>query len=652
MSKEILFIDGQVFQSEAWDRGMGKYSLALLKYMSGQEKHGFDKVYIIFTKNLTLHAEEKRLINTVVPEAKHIYADLQVPHNPSLADIPNLQKQNQKVLDELLGQYEQSSSDSISYLVLALFIDQVCSVFPSLGRKILLFYDLIPLQFSERYSQSGNYKNYLARYKIIFEAHIILTISQTVADDVALNLGISSDKIFNIDGAAIERSVKNAQKLSIEIPTRYILMPSGNEMRKNNINAVQGFGAYLQQSEDNSLALVITSTFDSVTQNELSAYADNVIFTGNVSEQELVWLYEHTEALLFVPEYEGLGLPILEACEVSKPIVCSNLAVFNEMSTSAFYYSDPYDPLSIAEALGLALNRTEFSEKLKEYPAILKKYTWENTARKALNALSSVKTSPRVERKLHIAMFAPTPSGYSAIGKLVMLMHPAMDEYFDIDYYLEDGRSQRGFTRPNYLPYISNVFPAVKFNRKKYKDYDAAIYHIGNSEFHLETIKNSLYLPGFAIVHDTHLANIFKSDLLAYGYVTENRLDAENALDKLINNPKTNYLSSIVNNQLALIAHSAFSKDGLDKSRLDATPRIYQLNIPTATPEQLIVRSPGKQVTIGLAGIIDPAKGLDAVENIAKMPDFFDCRIIIFGIPLVSDLVLQRLRSYPNVEVH
>lgn len=652
MDKKVLFIDGQVFQSEAWDRGMGKYSLALLNSMVGRKRHNFEEVHIIFTKNLVLEKEAKQHIMKAMPEARHVFADLKVPSDHSLADIPKIQKQNRKVLDNLVNKNQQNAPKNTTFLILALFIGELCSVFPSSGRKTLLFYDLIPLQYSERYGQLSNYKNYLARFNIIFEADILLTISQTVADDVALNLGISPSKIFNIDGAAIERSVKHAKKPSIKLPAKYVLMPSGNEMRKNNKNAVLGFESYIQQIEDKNLALVITSTFDPVSRAELSDISSNIIFTGNVSEQELIWLYKHTEALLFVPEYEGLGLPILEAVEAGKPVVCSNLTVFNEMSVSAFYYSEPYDPFSIADALAQALNGTEFNEKIKEYSVILKKYTWENTAQKALNAIFLNKINGSTEKKLKLAIFAPTPSGYSAIGKLVMLMHPALSIYFDIDYYLENGKSNRAFSRPNYLPYISNVFSAARFNRKTYKKYDAVAYHIGNSEFHLDTIKNALYLPGYAIVHDTHLANIFKTDLLSFGYVTENRLEAEDALDKLINNPKASYLSSIVNNQLGLIAHSAFSKDGLDKTSLEAKPRTHQLNIPTATPERIFLKSQGNQVLIGLAGIIDPAKGLDAVENLAKMPDFIDCKIIIFGIPLVSEAVIQRLRSYVNVEVH
>lgn len=651
MAKSILFIDGQVFQSAAWDRGMGKYSLALLKAMNKLQGQTYQEVYIIFTTDMPLNPEAKHLIKQAVPDAKHIFSDLRVPYDASLADVPSLQIQNQLLLDQLLSEYSQSPANEVTFLILSLFIDQVCSVFPSTGKKILLFYDLIPLQYSERYGLLTSYHNYLARYKTIFEADTILTISQTVADDVALNLGISPAKIVNIDGAPIERSMHTPKKPDTKLSERFVLMPSGNDIRKNNIRAVQGFEAYAHASQANDLALVLTSTFDTATRHELEAYSPKVIFTGNVSEEELSWLYEHAEALLFVPEYEGLGLPILEAAEVGKPIVCSNLTVFNEISPTAFYYSDPFDPFSIAEALSNALNGTDLAAKVKEYPAILKKYTWIHTAEKALQAITETQATSITSKKLRLAILTPTPSGYSAIGKLVMQLHPAMQNYFDIDYYVETGKTNKGFTRPDYLPYITTVFPAAEFTRKKYKDYDAVLYHIGNSEFHVDTIKSALYLPGYAIFHDTHLTNIFEGELLTHGYVTQNRLYAEQALDKTINNPKASYLSSIVNNQLALIAHSAYTKEALKKTSLETSPRTFQMKLPTIAPQQIMPKRPGQQLSIGLAGIIHPAKGLDVIESIARSSDFYDCKIHIFGLSLVPDEVIHRLQGYPNVQV-
>lgn len=650
MSKKTLFIDGQVFQSAAWDRGMGKYSLALLKAMAASDRYDYDKTYIVFTKHLPLKDEARKLIKEIIPKAEHVFSELQVPANPSLANIPHLQSQNRKILNQLVDTYCQYETDDVTYLILALFIDQACSVFPERGRRVLLFYDLIPLQYNERYGLLNSYQNYLARYKAIFDADTIMTISQTVADDVALNLGIDHARIFNIDGAPIERSSDKAKKPAVRLPKRYVLMPSGDDIRKNNARAVQGFESYLQDSEDGDIALVLTSTFNEASRNTLRAYSKNIIFTGNVSEEELRWLYEHAEAMLFVPEYEGLGLPILEAAEAGKPIVCSDLSVFNEISSTAFYYSNPFDPLSIGEALGGAMHGDDFSAKSGEYKEILRKYTWPHTAAKALDAMSGPRLAPKVS-KLRLAVLTPTPGGYSAIGKLVMQLHPSIKEYFDVDYYAEDGKSNNGFRRPNYLPYVAKVLPASDFNRKKYAQYDAVLYHIGNSEFHLDTIKNALYMPGYAIFHDTHLKNTFESVLLPHGYITKNRFEAERLLDKKISNQKAGYLASIVNNQQALIAHSDYTSSALAKSRLDDSAKSLKLNLPTAVPRQVRTKKPGEQLTIGLAGIIHPAKGLDIIEGIAKSSDFYDCKVHVFGLSLVAEEVIRRLQAYPKVQV-
>jgi glycosyltransferase involved in cell wall biosynthesis len=651
MSKNTLFIDGQVFQSAAWDRGMGKYSLEFIKWTFGKNEHQYEAIKIIFTTNMPLLPEAKKAIKNAVPTAEHIMADLPVPFDASLANVPELQKANQARLDALIRSYNVPD-EQVDFLILSLFIDQVCTVFPKIGKKILLFYDLIPLQYNERYGMLTSYHNYLARFKTIFEADLILTISQTVADDVALNLGISATKIVNIDGAPIERSARVSKESGIAVGERFILMPSGNDIRKNNVRAVQGFEAYRKKNRQEDLKLVLTSTFDAATQHALETYSDGLLFTGNVSEEELVWLYAHAEALLFVPEYEGLGLPILEAVEVAKPIVCSNLTVFNEISPTAFYYSDPFDPFDIAEALGLALEGTEFSAKAREYPVILKKYTWTNTAKKAIKAIVEIaEATNQLVSKPKLAVLTPSPSGYSAIGKLVQQLHPALNEYFDIEYYAEEGMTHKELSRPDYLRYISTVYSAADFNRSKYTQYDAVLYHIGNSEFHVETIRAALHLPGYAIFHDTHLKNIFEGELLTHGYVTRSRLEAEEMLDQAIDNPKASYISSIVNNQLALIAHSLYTKDSLDKTSLQTEPNSFQLELPTATPERLQSKKVNSPISIGLAGIIHPAKGLDIIEEIAQSSDFYDCKIKIFGLSLVSDEVIHRLESYPNVEV-
>jgi glycosyltransferase involved in cell wall biosynthesis len=650
MSK-ILFVDCQVFQSVAWDRGMGKYSLALLQAMTASPDYNFERTVLLFTKNMPLPAEAQRVIEAAAPSAEVKFLDLKVPNDPSLANITSLQKQNQAILDEYI--IIEAGSPEVSFLILALFVDQVCIVFPSAGRKILLFYDLIPLQYSERYSLLSSYQNYLARYKTVFEADLFLTISQTVADDVALNLGINQAKIFNINGAPISQEAIKSKKPKLNLPDKYLIMPSGDELRKNNVRAVQGFEAYLRESGEQNMALVITSHFTEHAINVLNSYSKNLIFTGNVPPKELRWLYENAKAMLFVPEYEGLGLPILEAAGFDLPIICSDLTVFNEISLDAFYYSDPFDPATMRGAIKQALAKDGFAAKVKQYPQILAEYRWQNTADLAIKAMHiSASRQPIQPKKLRLAVFAPSPSGYSAIGKLVMQLHPAMTEYFDVDYYTEDGKTHQDFKRPNYLPYISKVFPATDFGHKVYGKYDAVLYNIGNSEFQIETIKDALYLSGYAIFHDTHLTDVFEGPLLNYGYISPTRLAAEKLLDKKVKNPKTKYVTSVLNNQLAALAHSDYAIQALVASKIGAADaELVELKLPTSVSRQTRPKRDGTKFTIGLAGIIHPAKGLDLVESIAKMNEFSDCLIHIFGLSLVTDEIISRLRAYPNVQV-
>lgn len=646
-----LFIDGQVFQSAAWDRGMGKYSLALLRALVNETEYPYQQTYIIFTKNIPLIPEAIKQIKRAAPKAEHLVVDLKVPYDPSLENIPSMQQSNEEILDQVVSSNTGNSSDA-SYMILALFVDQVCSVYPTVAKeRLLLFYDLIPLQYSERYGLLASYKNYLARFKVLFEADKILTISQTVADDVMLNLGISKAKLFNIDGAPIHRDTHYAHKPKGLTKGKFLLMPSGNDIRKNNVRAVQGFELYCQEAGISDMSLILTSHFDSETQTQLQACSEHIKFTGNVSEAELRWLYENSEALLFMPEYEGLGLPILEATEVDKPIVCSDLTVFNEISPEAFYYADQYDAQSIASAIGNALEQKDFEDKQKKYPGILERYTWKATAKKSIRAFEASVQYANISKKLKLAVMSPTPGGYSAIGKFTLQLHSSLCEFFDVDYFIESGKTHTEFKRPDYLQYIANVMSASKFNHKSYAEYDAVLYHIGNSEFHLETIKDALHLPGFTIFHDTYLSNVFEGELLAYNYITQDRLEAEKMLDKKIGNKRVSYISSVVNNQLGLIAHSDYALESIKLSEVDQEKPAIKLNLPVVVPKLSAQKLDNHAVTLGLAGIIHPAKGLDLIEEIARSQASPNLIIRVFGLSLVGEDVIRRLRSYPNVYV-
>lgn len=649
MDGKTLYIDAQVFQSAAWDRGMGKYSLNLLTSLGNSELYAYSKTYLLFNDKLELSAPAKKAIKNALPNAKIVFLPLEIPKELHVPNLHKYQEANELILDSYLSK-KGTRRENSDFLILSLFIDQVCSVFPSQARRVLLFYDLIPLQYSERYGKLGTYPNYLARYKTLLEADIVLTISQTVADDLSIYLGIDANKVQNIDGAPIQRAHQSPERPAAPLPDNFLLMPSGDDIRKNNYRAVQAFEEYRRKYTDGDVWLVLTSFFHEETQRQIQTLSDHLVFTGNVSESELRWLYENSKALLFVPEYEGLGLPILEAAEVDKPVICSNITVFNEMSPKAFYYCDQHDPLDIAEAVNKAISKTGWSDRVSEYPAILAKYTWDETAKKALGALGKKGSPPLSTKKKRLAVLTPDPAGYSAIGKVVLQLHPSLSEYFDVDYYVERGRSNNSFSRPSYLSAIASTYSASEFNAKRYAEYDAVLYHIGNSEFHLETVKSALHLPGYAIMHDAGLQGIYEL-LGVYEYISAERYEAEKSLSRDTRGDAGKFLDSLVNSQLGVITHSGYARKVIGTRVIeDADVRLAKLNLPTTTP-QILPQKSEDEFHIGFAGIIHKAKGIDLIDKILNTPSLGTVKVHLFGIPMLEDDDLRRLESMSDVEI-
>jgi glycosyltransferase involved in cell wall biosynthesis len=64
-------------------------------------------------------------------------------------------------------------------------------------------------------------------------------------------------------------------------------------------------------------------------------------FYKDISDSDLVRLYENSTLLMFLSTYEGFGMPIVEAQNFGLPVIASNLNVFkNEVCLNSCLYVD------------------------------------------------------------------------------------------------------------------------------------------------------------------------------------------------------------------------------------------------------------------------------------------------------------------------
>jgi glycosyltransferase involved in cell wall biosynthesis len=642
-TKLQAIIDCQVLQTSDRKRGMGFYLKSLLASVA--EESGASSVDWIFLLNgrmPDLDQNDKALLDkfkgrllkaNFLHQGDHELFDEAAPENRAAVD---------KVVKPLIEAYKGRTV----FYIPAMFSREIYPVFPTQGTaNMMLFHDLIPFLYHRQYFRDHEgepRKDYAMRFREVYKTDLFVANSQTTADDMTIYLGIDPSRIVPVFGAAADR--KNLKptppKVASQLKDGFVFMPSGDDFRKNNVLAAQAFAA-LKTSEK----LVVTSNFGAESQRTLHDICPNIVFAGSVPDEEMLWFFKEAKAVYYPPLYEGFALPLFEAIEANATVACSNISVFAEVSHTAFFYFDPNSAGSMTEALKKALGSSASLKKervnmKREYPTILDTFTWAKTAVRFLHA---VKECQLAEPKPKLALFCPSPSSYSSVGKYAFEVHGELSRLYDIDYYIEEGQTEFDPVRPNILEYAANYFPAGSFSIARASRYDRILYHIGNSEFHVDTILNSLRLPANAIVHDTRLNGIFDY-MKNHGFITAERRDYEALLDRAFNCKRSSCLASIATNQSSLICHSRYAEKAIGEVVSKEPPCLQKLVHPIGVPAITLVRS--SRPTISFAGIISEDKGIHLVSEISKIDDV---RVRVFGFGVLGDSPL--LQGLTNVEV-
>lgn len=638
--KHMMLVDVQVLQSEARDRGMGRYTIGLIKELI--DSHRYDRVELLLNKNMPIDEGLYQIIEQSFSGADCVRLSLKTTERSS---IESAEAHNRTQVDNYL---KVRTSEEVDFFIPCPFQEPTVTTFPTSTRNILLFYDLIPYLYHHQYKPVMLYENYLKRFRLLMQADGIATISKGVADDLHVFLGIPKEKIFCIDGAPIRTDHHAKKPEHFDVPEKYVLMPSSDDPRKNNLRAVIAFEEFKSAQSGCDYKLVITSKIHHREREHLAMFSDNLVFTGNLCDAELNWLYKNTDIVFFVPESEGLGLPVLEGVEAGKKVVCSSINVFKEISEDAFCYCDYEDTRSIASALIKAADGSYVIDN-DEYARIMNYYNWRETAKRFIKGSDKVIKKKGSDRKLKIAIFTPTPDGLSAVGKVVAESHPVLSKYCTVHYYVEQGLYADP-VRPNYLQYIAEgCFPAEEFSVKRYGEYDAVIYHIGNGDYHIRSVLNALYLPGYVVLHDTNIREAYRV-LSDQRLIAKQRFKLEEDITKKIGSEASSFLATLVNRQLGVITHSEYAKHATNDILHQDGIRVKRVDLALSAPA-LPNYSKSNRPVIGLAGIIADIKGIGVIEAIASNPCFRDCRLKIFGFSHATQETLDRLNSYENLEV-
>lgn len=259
--------------------------------------------------------------------------------------------------------------------------------------KVLTIHDLIALRYPDWY-KSQNYFFDEALRKSAREADVIVAVSEATKKDVVEIYKIPEEKVKVVYSGLFPNNLFVAEKGGEKVETLnerpFLLSVSGIGPHKNQQGLAEAFVLYKQRYPDSDLQLVITGpvrrfhVIREIMERHPEASKD-IVFTGFVTDAELLWLYQNAEAFVYVSFVEGFGLPILEAMSVGKAIITSDVSSMAEVGGDAVEYCNPFEIETIVNAIEKVCHDKCHKRMLEERAVVrAKRFSYENTAREIL----------------------------------------------------------------------------------------------------------------------------------------------------------------------------------------------------------------------------------------------------------------------------
>ena len=246
-------------------------------------------------------------------------------------------------------------------------------------RTVVTIHDLIFLRYQQWYKTIDRVIYTRKSRYACGAADSIIAISEQTKSDIIEFFGIPADRITVVyqgcDPAFYHTANEKKREIyrkKYSLPEQYLLYVGTIEPRKNLLQVIKA----LHMSGSGLPLIVIgrpTSYAKTVRQYISDHGLENILFLGNVPNEDLPALYQMAEIFIYPSRFEGFGIPILEALNSGTPVITSKGSCFPEAGGQHSLYIDPDQPQEIAESIrkiledpGLARQMSEMGKKHAE----------------------------------------------------------------------------------------------------------------------------------------------------------------------------------------------------------------------------------------------------------------------------------------------
>ena len=246
---------------------------------------------------------------------------------------------------------------------------------------------------------------------------------------------------------------KILDKYHIPLNKKFIFSCSSLDPRKNLLRCIKTFLEFIDQNKIDNMVYVIAGK-DVMQDAEkwaeqipnFSKYKDKIIRAGYVDDEDLEVLYSNAEWFVYTSQYEGFGMPPLEAMACGCPVITSNNTSLPEVVGDAGQMID-WDS---DEQHVKAYEKYYFDKKYRDEMAQnglkrSKLFSWEKTVDVILNKMEEVEK--RKNQKPLVTIITPTfnlikQNREKTFIQSITSAHNQM--YKNIEHIVIDGGSKDG----------------------------------------------------------------------------------------------------------------------------------------------------------------------------------------------------------------
>lgn len=268
---------------------------------------------------------------------------------------------------------------------------------PLLGTRtpqVITVHDLQHLRFKSNFSLAQRlFRSIMFRLSFMSAKHVI-SISEFTRKDILQSYGVSPDKVSVVLEGVDHKFQPSTHLLTevrerFDLGTRFFYYPAAMAAHKNHLRLLDAF-SMVKDRVGADLQLVFTGAktalYESVEQRVHDLGLDHSVkHLGFVNREEVFALMTLASALLFPSDFEGFGLPLLEAMHCGTPVIASDQASIPEVTGDAAILLNPRDTEGWARAMQEILENQVLRAQLVErgYTNV-GRFSWERCADQTL----------------------------------------------------------------------------------------------------------------------------------------------------------------------------------------------------------------------------------------------------------------------------